>query len=249
MRGLLEQTLRFLLRKMRYDIVPFGVEDSQETSRAIVDRVKPFTMASASRIVAFCDSIDYVTRAQIEGDIVECGVWKGGSIMAAALKLLELQSTHRDLWLYDTFSGMSDPTSVDRDIHGCSAESQLANADARTAVAAFSPLEEVKKSMESTGYPSKRIRYVSGKVEDTLPSSIPEKIAVLRLDTDWYESTRHELIYLYPRLSPGGVLIIDDYGHWDGSRRAVDEYFSDHNHNLLLHRIDYSGRLVVKPSG
>ena len=83
-------------------------------------------------------------------------------------------------------------------------------------------------------------------MEDTLPEQAPSRIALLRLDTDWYESTRHELIHLYPRLSQGGVLIVDDYGHWDGCRLAVDEYFATEADPVLLTRIDYTGRICVK---
>jgi hypothetical protein len=90
------------------------------------------------------------------------------------------------------------------------------------------------------------VRFVKGLVEDTLPSSAPESIALLRLDTDWYESTRHELIHLFPRLVSGGVLILDDYGHWQGARKALDEYFEEHGVKMLLNRIDYSARIGVK---
>ncbi len=114
----------------------------------------------------------------------------------------------------------------------------------RDALWCYSPLEEVKRNMDSTGYPAAEITYVKGKVEDTLPDAAPAQIAVLRLDTDWYESTRHELEHLYPRLAPGGVLIIDDYGYWSGARKAVDEYFGD---SLLLNRIDNTGRMAIKP--
>ena len=93
----------------------------------------------------------------------------------------------------------------------------------------------------SLGSGPERIHFVEGKVEDTIPAHAPERIALLRLDTDWYESTRHELEHLYPRLSRGGVLIIDDYGHWQGARQAVDEYFGD-AHAALLNRIDYTAR-------
>jgi hypothetical protein len=100
--------------------------------------------------------------------------------------------------------------------------------------------------MDSTGYPSDLINYVEGKVEETIPVNAPDQISLLRLDTDWYESTKHELIHLYPRLVEGGVLIIDDYGHWQGARRAVDEYIEENNLPLLLCRIDYTGRITVK---
>jgi hypothetical protein len=90
------------------------------------------------------------------------------------------------------------------------------------------------------------VRLVKGKVEDTVPKNAPEKIALLRLDTDWYESTRHELVHLFPRLLPGGVLIIDDYGHWQGARKAVDEYIAGNQVKILLNRVDYTGRIGVK---
>ncbi len=100
--------------------------------------------------------------------------------------------------------------------------------------------------MLSTGYPKEKIHLIKGKVEDTIPENIPKEIALLRLDTDWYESTKHELIHLFPLLKPNGILIIDDYGHWEGARKAVDEYISDNNIHILLNRIDYSGRISVK---
>lgn len=92
----------------------------------------------------------------------------------------------------------------------------------------------------------KRIKLVKRKVEETIPASSLEKISLLRLDTDWYESTRHELLHLYPLLCVGGVLIIDDYGHWKGARKAVDEYFRETGQRILLDRIDYTGRIGVK---
>ncbi len=100
--------------------------------------------------------------------------------------------------------------------------------------------------MASTGYPEERLHFVKGKVEETIPGDLPGKIALLRLDTDWYESTRHELEHLWPLLVPGGVLIIDDYGHWAGARRAVDEFFADRVDAPLLNRVDYTARVGVK---
>jgi hypothetical protein len=102
--------------------------------------------------------------------------------------------------------------------------------------------------MALSGYDAARLRFVKGKVEDTVPAQAPARIAILRLDTDWYESTRHELEHLDPRLSPGGVLIIDDYGHWAGCRQAVDEYFASRKLHALLNRVDYTGRIAVKPA-
>ena len=93
----------------------------------------------------------------------------------------------------------------------------------------------------------KRIHFIRGRVEDTIPAQAPARIALLRLDTDFYESTKHELIHLFPRLVPNGVLILDDYGHWQGARKAVDEYFEDNPCRILLNRIDFAARIGIKP--
>jgi hypothetical protein len=110
----------------------------------------------------------------------------------------------------------------------------------------YSGIDEVKNNLFTTGYPKEKLFFVKGKVEDTIPGEIPSAIAILRLDTDWYESTYHELKHLYPLLNSGGVLIIDDYGHWQGSRQATDNYFSEINKPVLLNRVDYTGRIAIK---
>jgi len=138
------------------------------------------------------------------------------------------------------------PTSLDRDFTGRTAGQAITTRDQHDLVFAYSPLEQVKNNLRNTGYDQNQIVYAKGKVEETIPSAAPATIAILRLDTDWYESTLHELVHLYPRLSVGGVLIIDDYGHWQGCRKAVDQYIAEHNLSLLLNRIDYTGRIAVK---
>ena len=110
----------------------------------------------------------------------------------------------------------------------------------------YASIEEVQRNMWSTGYPKERMHFVKGPVESTIPEHAPEQIALLRLDTDFYESTRHELEHLFPRLVKGGVLILDDYGHWEGQRAAVDEYCKKKGIHLLLTRVDYTGRVAVK---
>jgi O-methyltransferase len=203
-------------------------------------------MTSPERFLSLANAIRHVTAAGIPGAIVECGVWRGGSMMAAALTLIEQRATDRELFLFDTFAGMTPPTHDDVDLSGRNAEDLLARHDRKAPIWAHAELAEVRRNMESTGYPSDRIRYVVGPVEETLPAEAPERISVLRLDSDWYTSTRHELIHLYPKLSDGGVLIIDDYGHWKGSRRAVDEYLAQVNPPMLLHRVDYTCREAIK---
>jgi O-methyltransferase len=213
----------------------------------IINKVRPFTMTSEERISALCHAVRYIVRSNIPGDIVECGVWRGGSMMAAAVTLLAEGCSSRTLHLFDTFEGMPPPTSVDRAAEsGKLASDMLDEADRSSNIWAYAPIEEVRRNLASVGYPQANIRFVKGNVQNTIPAEAPQTIAILRLDTDWYESTKHELEHLFPRLTVGGVLIIDDYGYWDGARKAVDEYVSSNNVALLLNRIDGTGRIAVK---
>ena len=221
-------------------------EDFDREAIELIRFVRPFTMTSKERVLALRQSVRYVVEHEIEGDIVECGVWKGGSMMAVAKTLLALGTTRR-LHLFDTFDGMSEPTEHDRTFRGEAARELMENAPKTTSnIWAYGALDAVKANLAKTGYDPALISYVKGKVEDTIPEHAPEKIAILRLDTDWYESTYHELTHLYPRLSVGGVLIIDDYGHWEGARKAVDQYIQERHLKVLLNRIDYTGRSCIK---
>ena len=214
----------------------------------ILCRCQPATMTSVERVYALYKAVEYLSVAMIPGDLVECGVWRGGSMMCAALTLMRAGDTSRRLYLYDTFEGMVQPDVADIDFSGRSASTQL-SAEERSEgsyIWAYAPLELVCRNMASTGYPTNRISYVRGPVEQTIPVTMPESIALLRLDTDWHASTRYELDRLFPLLVKGGVLIIDDYGHWQGARRAVDEYFAASNVKVLLNRIDYTGRVGVR---
>jgi O-methyltransferase len=204
-------------------------------------------MTSPERIWALRNAVRYVHRNGIEGAIVECGVWKGGSMMAVARTLLELGTSDRALYLFDTFEGMSPPTEEDRIYTGAQASQLLEGRDREERIWGYAPLDGVRDAVLSVGYDPAKVHFVKGMVEETVPTEAPERIALLRLDTDWYESTLHELVHLYPRLASGGVLIIDDYGHWQGARKAVDEYLAEHDIPLLLNRVDYTARIAVKP--
>jgi hypothetical protein len=210
-----------------------------------IERVASFSQTSPERLAAVCASAEYVVAAGIPGSFVECGVWRGGSMMAAALTLLRLGAGDRDLYLYDTFAGMTRPTELDRDYAGTPTMAAWMRYQGGEPDPCAVAVDEVREALGQTGYDAGRLHFVEGSVERTLPERAPAQIALLRLDTDWYESTRHELVHLYPRLTPGGVLIIDDYGHFAGARRATDEYFA--GDPVLLSRIDYTGRLAVKP--
>lgn len=212
-------------------------------------RCADFTMTSVERMYALYKATEHVVRAGVPGDVVECGVWKGGSSMLSALVLRRLGDEDRSIYLYDTFEGMSEPGDRDVSFRGDSAMPKWARLHAGDANEwCYSPLEEVETNMLSTGIDRERLRFVKGKVEDTLPATTPDRIALLRLDTDWYESTYHELRHLFPLLSRGGVLIVDDYGHWHGAREATDKYLAESGAPILLNRIDYTGRIGVRVS-
>lgn len=218
----------------------------------IIDAARPYTITGTARIQALIDSVRYCVRRGVPGAFAECGVWRGGSVLAMILTLQDEGVDDRDLLLYDTFEGMTAPSELDTSPFDPPALETWRTAEERGRPAWPEYFEDpaaihedgVRATLEATGYPPGRIRLVRGPVETTLPAQAPERVALLRLDTDWYESTRHELDHLYPRLSPGGVLIVDDYGHWQGAARAVDEYFAQNP--VLLTRIDYTARLAVK---
>lgn len=222
--------------------------DIPEADRDIFREVRRHTMAGVERVAALCEAVRYVERAGVPGAIVECGVWRGGSVMAIAKTLLAVGSKERDLFLFDTFEGMTPPDQNDVSIDGQSAGSlsQSHEMSEEDLFWCYAPLDAVRNAVLSTGYPADRVHFIKGRVEDTVPADAPERIALLRLDTDWYQSTHHEMVHLYPRLQRSGVLVIDDYGHWLGARKAVDEYLAANRINLLLSRIDYTARMAIK---
>jgi len=206
-------------------------------------------MTSPERLWSLLGAVRHVVNTEVAGDFVECGVWRGGSVMAMAKELRALGVTDRRIWLYDTFAGMTPPTSADIEAgSGVTAREMLATTPVQGGdnVWCVAGREDVEENVRSTRYPFEQFTFVEGDVAQTLRQNAPEKIAILRLDTDWYESTKVELEVLYPRLSVGGVCILDDYGHWQGAREAVDEYFDKLGSRPYMHPIDYSGRVMIK---
>ena len=177
--------------------------------------VDGLTLTRADTQTELRENVGRLVRENIPGAFVECGVYRGGSMVIIARTLLELGAGDRDLLLYDTFAGM--PLSGPED--GRDAQALFVGGELACSQ------EEVLNNLAATGYDVWRVHLIEGRVEDTLPFHLPAGIALLRLDTDWYASTRAELEYLYPSLYPGGCLIVDDYGAWPGCKQAVDEYF------------------------
>ena len=235
-----------------YKIEGLAKRDSLIIDEVYWDRVMGTPLALANLI----EAVRYIEERKIEGSIVEAGVWRGGSVIAA-IKVLESQkSFNRDVYLYDTFEGMTKPSKFDRRANDSESALKLkwkASSEIlkqkgyEGGVAAAATIEDVQNGINLIDYPSDKIHFIKGKVEDTLYElkNLPSKIALLRLDTDWYESTKVELEILWPLLSSKAVLILDDYDYWEGNKKAVDEYFLSINVNPFKIRMDH-GRIIIK---
>lgn len=180
----------------------------------------PYTMTSPARMKRLYEAVVEINKKQLEGSFVECGVFKGGSVMNMALTQLNFNKLVH-IYLYDTFEGMTPQGQYDINHKGVSADRILKNPSKMC----ICSLEQVKNNLKLTGYPAEFLHFRKGDVAHTLQEDPPNKISLLRLDTDWYESTKIELEILYPKLVKGGILILDDYGYWKGAKKAADDYF------------------------
>lgn len=243
--------LNYVISKVGYelkeikDILPIETNNSD---LEIIQSVKSNSMSSNLRLYELIQAVKYINRNNIKGDFVECGVWRGANLVVMQKLIEQYNIENKSVYGFDTFDGMSEPTEFDLDYAGNSAKELMTNTkkDEKRGIWAYSPKEKVFDFIQNNVLNKKNINLIEGKVEDTLLNSnnLPEKISLLRLDTDFYESTKIELEILYPLLEKGGVLIIDDYGHFEGARKAVDEYFNDKE--LWLKYVDYTCRLYIK---
>jgi hypothetical protein len=223
-------------------IPELGPED-----RELLAAARGLSMTSPIARWEFIQAVRYIEASGVPGDIVECGVWRGGHLVIAGLMKQQL-GFDRQIWAFDTFAGMTAPSEADfkpgDDLDVRKKYTSL-NRDDRNEWCLASEEEVLDNFAARVG--NRDLRTIKGPVEETLakPENLPDRIAILRLDTDFYESTKAELNILYPRLSPGGVMIIDDYGEWAGARKAVDEYFA--GQAVWLHYVTQSVRLMIKP--
>jgi O-methyltransferase len=221
--------------------------DLDEAARPIIETVRPFTMTSIERLFDLYKSVEYIVKAQVPGDMLECGVWRGGSMMLVARTLVALGDTRRTLFLLDTYEGPPKPDpEKDLDLWGNNPVNEWINyrKTDETSDWAYVSIDEVRANLESTGYPMEKVMLVKGMVEKTAATVPPGPLALVRLDTDWYASAEVGLATFWPRLSRKGILIVDDYGHYRGQRQAVDEYFT--KTPVKLNRVDYSCRTILK---
>jgi len=204
-------------------------------------------MTGELRMYAMAQAVEHVFNKNLSGDFVECGVWRGGNLILLN-ELNNFYSLNRKIIGYDTFDGMTKPNELDIDYKNNKAN-VLLNKNEKTSktenIWCYANLEQVSKNI-SDHTNIDQIELIKGSVEKTLldKKNLPERISILRLDTDFYESTKIELEILYPLSILGGILIIDDYGHWKGARKAVDEYFKENKH--WMHYIDHSCILIIK---
>lgn len=255
---ILKQSIQYAANLTGYEISRAGRKKASaipvefdEAERSLFSLVKDneMTMTSSERMFATMMASKHAVESGIDGDFVECGVWRGGNSILAAGEFKH-RNSNKAVYLFDTFEGMTAPTEFDRTAaNNVPAEEKFRETRrGENSDWCYSSLDEVKSNFAKAGLLSDKVKFVKGDVLKTLEdeSNLPSKISVLRLDTDWYESTKKELEVLYPRLSVGGVLMIDDYGHWAGAKKAVDEYFEAHGNRPFLQYIDRTGRIGIK---
>jgi O-methyltransferase len=245
-----------LFKKINYDLIknkPYDVAknfpETSEYEKELFDICSNYSMTGHDRMFSLMKSLDFIIQNNVDGDFVECGVWKGGNLIMFQ-KYVEKYNLNKKIYAYDTFEGMSPPDKIDKTFDGESASLQLdklekKNVDRKKNILiADCSIEEVKNNFEKYSTKNNLI-CVKGKVEDTLidKKNLPNKISILRLDTDWYTSTKKELEILYPLLEKNGILLIDDYGYWQGARKAVDEFFKDKK--VTMFKIDFTGRMII----
>ena len=215
----------------------------------LLNLIKDYSMTTEIRMYNLLQSLKQIKHKNIPGDYVECGVWRGGNIILIKKFLENENIDDKKIYAFDTFEGLPEPDNNDFDISKNISASVLLSRnkkDKESHLWGVCSLEEVKKNLIKNLKDMNNIYFIEGKVEETLDlkENIPEKISLLRLDTDWYSSTKKELEVLYEKVSPGGVIIIDDYGHWGGAKKAVDEFFKDKY--VWMHYVDYACRLIIK---
>ncbi len=223
------------------------IVELSDNDRELINLASQYSMTPQIRIFNLLQSLRHLKYKKIKGDYVECGVWKGGNLILFKKFLQEENILSKKIYAYDTFEGMTNPDDNDFDISTNEKAEFLLKKDTQreSNVWGVCNLNNVKSNLLKTVGNLDNIEFIKGPVEETLiDDNIPDQISLLRLDTDWYSSTKKELETLYKKVSPGGIIIIDDYGHWGGAKKAVDDFFK--NKYVWMHYVDYACRLIIK---
>jgi hypothetical protein len=227
------------VNKKKKDII-----EVNKYEKKLINKCLQYSMTNFERMWSLIQSFHHVRQESLVGDFVECGVWKGGNIILLK-KLIEKFNLKKNIYGFDTFEGMVEPSFYDVNYNNKSAKRMFDEHKKKEIGFAMCSIDDVKRNIKKSTK-TDNIFLIKGKVENTLMNKkkLPKKISILRLDTDFYESTKIELEILFPRLVKGGVLIVDDYGFWKGAKKAVDEYFCDYRQ--FMHYVDHSCRLLIK---
>jgi hypothetical protein len=226
-----------------------GISKFEKKSLEVASK---YSMTGFERMFFLVKALKQIKIDNIEGDFVECGVWRGGNLILFQKIIEELKLKNRKIFAYDTFFGMNQPGHFDLNIKNEKAKIILNSLEKKRVdpnkniILAKCDLDEVKKNFHTNTKKNDNLICIKGEVEKTLKikKNLPKKISLLRLDTDWYQSTKIELEVLFPLLSKNGILVIDDYGYWKGSKKAVDEYFKNKKNNLF--KVDFTARYLFK---
>ena len=235
----------------RIDGAPSSPIELSDEENKIVNYVRSndLSMCSTNNLYTTAIAAKYIAQNNIIGDFVECGVFRGGNAIIAA-KIFKLYKSENKVYLFDTFTGMSEPGQHDIKT-STKSPAQKKYSDSKKEGYnswAYASIEEVKENFKKLSLLDSNVIFIKGKVEDTLiqANQLPNAICFLRLDTDWYESTKMELEILYEKLIPGGILVIDDYANWNGVKKAVDEFFKKLEPPIFFTLIDEGARIGVK---
>ena len=212
---------------------------------------KLYSMTGEKRMSYLTKSIKYIFENKIDGDFVECGVWQGGNLILMQ-RLIDHYGEKKSIYGYDTFDGMTLPSEFDLDINNNKASNLLSNEKKvenleNENVWCYSGVKTVKQNF-TKHTKNNYLKLIKGDVTNTLKNNenLPKNISLLRLDTDFYESTKIEMEILFPLVVKNGLIIVDDYGHWKGQKKAVDEYLNKINFKPFMFEVDYSCRIFIK---
>ena len=200
----------------------------------LIRMVLPYSSLLPPRLAALHRLSREIDKRSVPGDVVECGVYNGGSAAVMA-SVCTRSPLNRRIWLFDSFEGLPRPTRNDGD--GAQDYTSWCHGD----------VAKVKTILQEFSIPESRLSIVKGWFQDTFPAVQIPAIALLHIDADWYESVKLCLEKFYDSVQPGGFIVIDDYGHWEGARKATDEFLRARAPEVKLTRVDYTGRYFRKP--
>lgn len=256
-----------LLRKTGFEVVRAGSRpgpnyDHEAQARAAIAKVRDHTMVSDAPLVSLYQQVRHCELNGIPGDYVECGVWKGGAVGLMALANLEHGAARRRLHLFDAFDDICEPDPEHDGDFALDTASRMSGRDRSEFAGRLQPLKGIYDArgghgtvagardllVQRIGYDAGSISFHKGWFQDTLPLDAPaiDRIAILRLDGDFYASTQVCLEHLYDKLVPGGFLILDDYGTWAGCRKATDEFRARRGIRSFIHHVNRDCRYWVK---